>query len=268
MDDGNVLAIPRALLDIYYKKRVSRSAAALSYYTILTLFPLLICMNAMLSSVFPTTERFLDFAEGLLPEETISVLADYLRYVKRDEGGPILTAGLLLMCTTSAAVFRALHNIMADLHGKPRFRALHSWPLSFVFSLLFLLVMYFAVLVVLLGERLLGALAMHISVLNPDSLWNVLRFPILFFTVLGMLWGLYRITAPDGARKGLLIGALAATTGVEVLSALFSMFIGMSAKYALVYGSLASLIILILWLYLCCTIVIMGNALNVVLNRR
>ncbi|MBR6562295.1 MAG: YihY/virulence factor BrkB family protein, partial [Oscillospiraceae bacterium] len=53
-----------------------------------------------------------------------------------------------------------------------------------------------------------------------------------------------------------------------VLSVLFSVFVGMSTKYALVYGSLASLIILVLWLYLCCTIVILGCGLNIVLLQR
>lgn len=268
MPKGRFLPAVQSLLRIYFEKRVSRSAAAMSYYMLLTVFPLLICLNAMLGSLFPTTERFLAFAEGLLPENTILALSDYLRYISGNTGGGMLTAGLALMFTTTAAVFRAIHNIMADLHGEPRFHALHSWPISFVFSLIFLAVMYFAVLVILLGSELMEILAAHVRLLNPDSLWNVLRFPILFLVLLGMLWGLYRITAPESARGRLLPGAVAATAGIELLSVLFSIFIGMSAKYAMVYGSLASLIILALWLYLCCTIVIMGNALNAVLKQR
>ena len=40
---------------------------------------------------------------------------------------------------------------------------------------------------------------------------------------------------------------------------------GNSARYSLVYGSLASVILLLVWLYLCGTILIMGNVLNYVL---
>ena len=268
MENKPALSVIKELLDIYYEKRVSRSAAAMSYFMTLTVFPILICLNAMLGSLFPTTESFWDFAEGLIPESTASVIADYMRYVGSHAGSGILTAGILLMCTTSAAFFRAVHNIMADLHGKPRFRMLLSWPVSFAFSLVFLAVMYFAVVVVLMGDRLLSLLAEHVSFINPNSLWNWLRFPVLFLILLGMLWGLYRITAPKGEKKGLLLGALVGTAAIEGVSALFSVFIGMSARYALVYGSLASLIILMLWLYLCCTLLIMGNALNVVLRRR
>ena len=47
-------------------------------------------------------------------------------------------------------------------------------------------------------------------------------------------------------------------------SILFSWFIGLSSRYALVYGSLASLIIMLVWLYLCGNILILGNVFNYV----
>ena len=264
-----LLQLGRELLDIYTGKRVSRCAAAMSYFTVLTVFPLLICLNAMLGSLFPTTERFYAFAEGLLPEETVRVLSDYLGYIGSHSGKGFLTGGILLMLSGSAAVFRAVHNIMADINGRPRFRELYSWPLSCVFSLVFLAVMYFAVLVVLLGDRLLTALSTQLRFVDPEGLWRVLRFPLLFLILLVMLWGLYRITSPrDAEKRRLLPGAFAAAVGIEGISVLFSQFIGLSARYALVYGSLASLIVLALWLYLCCTVLIMGSALNVVLGRR
>ena len=137
-----------------------------------------------------------------------------------------------------------------------------------LFSLIFLVVVYFAALVVLLGQRLLTVLAAHFAFIDPDSLWTALRYPILFLLVFLMLWGLYRVTAPPEERTGLALGALAATAAIELLSATFSAFIGMSARYALVYGSLTSLVMLMLWLYFCCTLVILGNAFSLCLQRR
>ncbi len=265
--DRGAASVLRRLARLYFGKRVSRSAAAMSFFLLLTVFPLLICLNGMLGSLFPSTERFEAFARGLMPAETLSGVADYLRYIGKSSGRGMLTAGLALMLSSAAAVFRATHNIMADLRGKPRFRALQSWPLSFLFSLIFLAVMYFAALVVLLGERLLAALARHFAFIDPDSLWTALRYPILFLLVFLMLWGLYRVTSPPEARRGLALGALAASAGIELLSAAFSAFIGMSARYALVYGSLTSLVMLMLWLYFCCTLVILGNALNLCLQN-
>ena len=51
-------------------------------------------------------------------------------------------------------------------------------------------------------------------------------------------------------------------------SGIFSLFIGMSSRYALVYGSLASLIILLVWLYFCGNVLLLGAALCRVWTRR
>ena len=64
------------------------------------------------------------------------------------------------------------------------------------------------------------------------------------------------------------LGTLVASLAIVAASVLFSWFIGLSSRYALVYGSLASLIILLVWLYLCGNILILGDVFNCVWYRR
>ena len=81
-----------------------------------------------------------------------------------------------------------------------------------------------------------------------------------------MLCGVYRITAPKGKPGRLLPGAALAAAALVALSILFSAFIGASAKYPLIYGSLAGVIVIMLWLYSCGVILFLGCALNVTLE--
>ena len=77
---------------------------------------------------------------------------------------------------------------------------------------------------------------------------------------------LYRFTAPLGKpRPPVVPGALGASAALAAASAIFSFLMGNSTRYPLVYGSLASVIIMLVWLYLCGNILIMGNAVNYVL---
>ena len=46
-----MVSVIRDLVDIFFKKKVSRTAAQLAYYLVLSIFPLLICVNAMLGSM-------------------------------------------------------------------------------------------------------------------------------------------------------------------------------------------------------------------------
>ena len=48
---------------------------------------------------------------------------------------------------------------------------------------------------------------------------------------------------------------------------MFSAFIGASVKYPLIYGSLAGVIVVMLWFYTCGMILLLGGALNVALER-
>ena len=61
-------------------------------------------------------------------------------------------------------------------------------------------------------------------------------------------------------------GAILATLAMVAVSYVFSAFIGASVKYPMVYGSLASLILLMMWLYFCSLVIYCGAAFNIVLR--
>ena len=98
--------------------------------------------------------------------------------------------------------------------------------------------------------------------------WQTVRFLILFCLVLLFVLLTYRLSAPRGKpRPPVLTGGLLASVAMVCASMLFSWFIGLSSRYSLVYGSLASLIVLLVWLYLCGNILILGNVVNYVWYR-
>ena len=99
-------------------------------------------------------------------------------------------------------------------------------------------------------------------------MWQWLRFVLLFALLFVIIYAVYRLSAPRRRpAEQRVIGAVAAALALVAASVFFSWTISMSSRYPLIYGSLASLIILMIWLFICGNILIMGNALNVVLNR-
>ena len=63
-------------------------------------------------------------------------------------------------------------------------------------------------------------------------------------------------------------GAVAATGGVVLMSWIFSGIIAASSRYPLVYGSLASVILLMLWLFLCSQLIYLGAAVNQAISEQ
>lgn len=256
------------MIDIYVSKRIPRSAAELSYFITLSVFPTLICVHAMLMNFLPGVELPMDELGRLIPQGTLTIIEDYIKYLSTHNNQNLLTAGIIGMATTSAAAFRSIHSTMADIQGKSRFPGIFALIFSFFFSLIFLAVIYFSAIVMVTGDWLIRAVTNLFPLLRGLELWSLIRFPLLFVIFIFMIYALYRITAPKNLKGGFLFGAFMAASVLLVVSVVFSWFISMSSRYPLIYGSLASIIIFMLWMYTCGQILYMGNALNVVIRHR
>ncbi|MEG2421653.1 MAG: YihY/virulence factor BrkB family protein [Oscillospiraceae bacterium] len=255
----------REIVDVYFEKRVSRSAAELAYFLILTFFPILICVNAFVGSLHLDSVAFLGALEQLIPPEVAGALTEYLNYITDNQSVAMLVAGVTMTLFSASAAFRALMNIMDDIYGKRSYVGVWQVVASVVFSVLFLLTIYLSIVVMLTGQWFFHLIEQYFHVVGLLVNWQWLKFIILFALVLIFILLVYRMAAPRGKpRPPVLTGGILATVALVAASMLFSYFIGLSSKYSLVYGSLTSVIILLVWLYLCGNILILGNVFNCV----
>lgn len=258
----------RQMVKIYFEKRISRSAAAFAFFFTLSLFPLLIILSMMLGSLHIEAASLAGLLQGVVPEETLKTLLDYLNNVYGNGGEALLAAGFAAVVATSASAFRVVQTAMTDIFGAARFRILWGTLFSFVFAVLFLGVIYLSLLIVVTGSWLMQWVARILGLEQLGFFWNWFRFVLLFLLLTVVLYGIYRLTAPpEKPRRQRIIGALAAAGALVLCSIVFSTFIGLSTRYSLIYGSLASVVILMLWLYLCGNVLLLGNVLNLVVNQ-
>lgn len=256
------------IADIYLKCRVARSSAALSYSLTLSVFPMLICLSIMLGSLELKAEDIVYFGRGIIPESAIGFIETYFSYASGGNTRALFAAAIMMLLASSSAAFRSLENTMADIHGTSRSPKLNRLILSFILSVVFLVSIYLSCGIILSGKWIFLKLSEYLSLSLSlfARIWNWLRFFVLFFIMYVMILGVYAVTAPIEYRRikrG--TGAFIAAVSIVMMSILFSWFIGMSVRYTLVYGSLASIIILMIWFYLCCMVLILGNTVNVVL---
>lgn len=263
------LAFLLEMVELYFEKRVSRSAAELAYFLILSFFPALICINAVIGLFHMDVNALLDQAALIIPADAVGVLRDYVGYITINQSRTLLAAGAVMMIFSASAAMRSLMNIMDDIYEHKSYTGLWQVVASVAFSVLFLLIIYLSFAVMLTGSwffHLLERILRKIPALAELTLpwqWQWIRFLVLFCIVFFFVLLLYLATAPrTQVRPPVFTGALLASGALVLCSWLFSYFIDYSSRYSLVYGSLASLIIMLVWLYLCGNIVILGNCFN------
>ena len=259
------------MVELYFSKHISRSAAELAYFLILSFFPLLICINAFISLLPVDLDELIAAAAPLLPGAILGVLREYVGYITTNESPGLLIAGIFMTVFFASAAFRALMHIMEEIYGRKGYRGFRQVVASVLFALLLLVTIFLSLVVLLTGGWLFQAVErlLHLDSHTLPWDWQWMRFLLLFLFVFLFVLLVYRVAAPRGKpRPPVLTGAFLASVALSAFSMLFSLFIGLSSRYSLVYGSLASIIIMLVWLYLCGNILILGNVFNAVWYRR
>ena len=119
------------------------------------------------------------------------------------------------------------------------------------------------------GRWVVNLLEAQFTEIPFPKIWVWLRFLILFPLMFLFVQLIYMVTTPTRERKfqkG--IGALAASVVIVLASVGFSWIMSQTNRYTLVYGSLASVVVLMIWLFVTGIILIMGNTINVIIDRR
>lgn len=263
----NIRTFGRSFSIVTKKMRLSTSSAALCYYFTMTFFPLIICLYTMLGSSFDTALRIMRFADGVFAEETLTLLEDFLNYVAANNDQTMLVAGLVVLMSFASASIRSMQTTIGHAQGGRRFQGFTHFLFSLVFSLAFLAALYFAMLIMLTGKEFINLAAGFLPALDLGGAWFYLRLPVLAAIYLIIVWAVYEMPKRPKDDYNTLPGAALCTAALVGDSAIFSSFISRSSRYPLVYGSLASIILLMVWLYSCCVVIYIGAAFNITLKE-
>ena len=103
------------IIRIYFKEHVSRSAAQLAYFLIMTFFPILICIAAFLGRVNLHLSDMLAGLEHLLPQGVFTIFQEYLGYLDTNFSTAMLITGIFLTVLFASAAIRGLTSFLISL---------------------------------------------------------------------------------------------------------------------------------------------------------
>lgn len=263
--DKTAVQFGMELVHIYLDKRISRASAQLAYYMLLSVFPVLMIISTILGMLPIENSDVLNRILAAAPSTIGAILEDYLAYVTENQSAALLSGGIIMTLTASSAAFRGLMDIFGEIFGERIRGGAMDVLFSILMSLGMLIMIYGALLIVLLGDWLLDVVRVLLDIPVLHYGWRLIQIVMPFAAIFLFLSLVYRITARTPRHKRTICpGALLTSVILVVATSIFSQFITSSSRYATVYGSLASVIILLVWLFLCSNIVIMGNVFNFV----
>ena len=255
----------------YYVHDVARDSAALTYYLLFAIFPLLIFVSTLLGVLELDIASITAVLTPILPSDVVDIIRTYLEYVAANQSRQLLWFSLIFSIWFPMRSTGCLMHSLRKAFGRS---APENILLGQLRTLLFTIWMIFVIgltlTLVVVGRRALYFLSGFLPLSETFiSVWGYLRFIILGFVMAISLGILYQLAL--GQRRPLrevLPGVGSSLAAWLLLSMAFSYYVENMARYAQLYGSIATIVVVLLWLYMSGQVLILGAELSASLIHR
>lgn len=170
--------------------------AAFAYYLMLSFFPLLICVASIIGRTRIDTGELLELLSEVIPPQVTETLVTFFGYIHDNYSQAMLWAGIILLFTAASGAFGTIMATMGDLYGQQRYQGLLHTVMCFLYSAVFLVIIYLSVVVVATGDWFIDLLDQWFHVGEIIASWTWLRFILLTGIIMLLLLLLYRSVTP------------------------------------------------------------------------
>ena len=248
----------------YLRHNVGAQSAALAFYLLFMLFPFLIFLSALLGLLHLDVAGILRALGEFLPVQVVDVAEVYLTYVGSSPSPQLLVFGLVFSIYFPMRATNALmRSVRTAYHLGPAHGVVQVLK-TLLYTVLLIAAIALTLVLMSVSDRLLAYCVANFGLpVFIAELWAKLRFPLTAVVGYFALFLLYAL-AQDGRQpwRNIWPGTLAALAAWMGLSWLYAWYVEHIAHYSLLYGSIGTVIVLLIWLNLSATALIMGAELN------
>ncbi|UUU29956.1 YihY/virulence factor BrkB family protein [Streptomyces sp. CA-210063] len=269
------LSVLKGTLKEFKKDELTDRAAALTYYSILALFPALLALVSLLGIVGRSaTQQVLDNIRTLTPGAARDVLTNAVQQMQGNAGlGSVMAIVGLALAVWSAsgyvAAFIRSANAVYDVpEGRPVWKVL---PVRVGVTVVLMVMAVISALIVVFTGGLAQEVGTALGVGDTAlTVWSIAKWPVLVALVTIMIALLYWAT-PNARVRGfrwITPGSLLALLIWMVASAGFAFYVANFGSYNKTYGTLAGVVIFLVWLWITNLAILLGLEFDAELARQ
>jgi len=254
--------------------KITDWAAALTYYGILSIFPMLLALVSLLGLFGQSaTQPLLENISTVAPGPAKDIVTNAITNLQKSQGsaGGMFFVGLALALWSASgyvgAFMRASNDIWDVEEGRPAWKTI---PLRVGVTGLLLVLLTISALAVVLTGPLAKSIGDIIGLGSTAvTAWDIAKWPVLILVVSFMIALLY-YAAPNVKHpkfQWVSPGSLLAVFCWIVASALFAFYVANFSSYSKTYGALGGVIVFLTWLWITNNVILLGAEVNAELER-
>jgi membrane protein len=269
--DHSLLAPLKRTVAEFQEDNLSDWAAALTYYGLLSLFPMLIALVSIVGlfgDPDSTTRTVTDIVTRIGPESGAETFSGPIESItsNRSSAGVLFVLGVATALWSASgyigAFIRASNVIYEIEEGRPFWKLR---PLQLAVTLVMVLMVAFVLLALVLTGPVVRAVADPVGVGGGAvTAWSYAKWPILAALFILMIDLLY-FASPNAKMRGfvwLTPGALLALVIGGLASTAFALFVANFGSYDKTYGTLGGVVVMLVWIWITNVAILLGHELN------
>jgi membrane protein len=269
--EHSLLATLKRTVAEFREDNLTDWAAALTYYGLLSLFPMLIALVSIVglfADPQSTTQTVTDIVTRIGPESGAQTFSGPIHSIASNRG----SAGVLFVLGLATALWsasgyigtfiRASNVIYETEEGRPFWKLR---PLQLAVTLAMVIMVAAVLLALVLTGPVVRAVADPIGVGDTAvTVWSYAKWPVLAALFVLMIDLLY-YASPNAKLRGfawVTPGAVLALALWAVASAGFALFVANFGSYDKTYGTLGGVVVLLIWMWITNVAILLGHELN------
>lgn len=236
----------------------------LAFFLLLSLIPLFALIGVIASNFSLSIETLISVIKDSLPSEISEFILTLIDGNSININIIIFFVSAFILASNGPHSMIIGSNMLYKIENKDY---LSSRIKALIMTIILVILFIFILIVPAFGDKIINIIIGFIANNELGNIiliiYNILKYPISLLFIYFFIKLLYTM-APDSKinSSDTTTGALFTTVGWIISTEIYSFYVSYFAKYNLLYGSVANLLILFLWIYLLAYIFVLGMALN------
>ena len=255
----------------FVNDKINVYGAQAAFYFIVSAVPFLMFLLSTLRYIIPITMDELLEALNMLPSSIAYWIASIVSQIYTESSVPLLSITAITTLYAASKSVHALSIALMQIYEPDKvYRTIKNWMISLIDTLLMILVIGGSLVLLVFGKPIVKLI---ISCLPSelDFIFDLLRSTkIITYRVIVLIFALLYKVLSNTKRpyREQLPGAVFAMVGWSIFSGIYAFYINNYSNFSVTYGSLAAVVLLMLWLNVCLNIFLWGGEINVFLDKK
>lgn len=266
---GKVLSVTRQISSHHTGAYAAQSA----YFFVLSLIPIIILLLTMVQFTPVTEEDVMRAVLQVFPSSVEGLITMLVAQVYNQSGTIIPVTIVIALWSAGKGVLSMTSGLNCVYENRETRNYIFLRIRASAYTVIFILAIVLSLVLSVFGNSISLFLNEHAPLLRHVTDFIIRIRTLLILGVLTVFWDLVYKYLPNRKNRGKttmkkqLPGAVFTACGWQLISFVFSVYLDIFTGFSTMYGSLTTIILILLWLYMCMYVILLGGEINALLEH-